>query len=743
MYPQLCLVLLVVVTVYQARATQNFITRPTDTVVNEGNSVTLPCIVSGMTGYIIWVVNFDTEGRTPQVLIYQNGTAPQGAYRPSPTLRERVSITGNPNLGQYHLTIRHVVMEDEGEYQCGLYFPHVYSEFVKLTVLVPPEDGYPICSAVVENSAYREGNLMNITCLSVGGKPEAELSLYRNSSTLVAMRSVHLNSIWVEWNISRDDNGATFYCTSASPAQSSQKHCSIGPLNIIYGPTITIDPHTVTAEIGDNATFTCKVDSNPRIDNITWYVGGRQVVDNEDDYRTISHSDMGMFKLYIPYLDVENNTNISCVAESASGSNVAVARIVVLDYNLNVTVAELNNYNINMKTELIIVGSIVVVILIIILLFALRVLILGKHGSRKTARLYSIGSDFVYNNRGFELFKYRSTAERQRHNAAREPGDGETLSKEHVDPEDKRTAFLTVDVASENIYQNSPALRKNMNEQTDETKLDADVEAEFSYVPISDIKRRKQVNQEKVEKAAVIYDAVVIEHEDNEPDAELHCSTSFSFTGAKEKEADIKKPTKIQPEPSSPKYFVLEHDSPDLNIASRKDAEDVVEAERNDAGPERDTSDSEWDDDSFDDDWNVEPAEEKNIPEISISDPRDNTNTGETMKRDKTRETSIYENVVIGATKNPNEGHTESAATDDSEDSFDTKVQYTESNRNTQPLSSNSLPDERIYDAVATEEILGGSPGNEDTTDQNTAIMTRNGESEGNSYQNTSYQDDY
>ncbi|CAH0757082.1 unnamed protein product [Diatraea saccharalis] len=83
--------------------------------------------------------------------------------------------------GDYSLDIRDVTLDDDAKYQCQVSSgprgePAIRSRYARLTVLVPPEP-----PKILEGNFYSttEDRMIKLECVSVGGKPPAEVKNLR------------------------------------------------------------------------------------------------------------------------------------------------------------------------------------------------------------------------------------------------------------------------------------------------------------------------------------------------------------------------------------------------------------------------------------------------------------------------------------------------------------------------------------------------------------------------------------
>ncbi|XP_038072480.1 uncharacterized protein LOC119740998 [Patiria miniata] len=226
-------------------------------VVLEHEEMTLTCDISPTapkTSPVFWYSNSLLEYlTTDDDLIAELRDA-------APSLYYRLSVEGSVRRGRYNLRIVDVRAEDAGDYVCGYYRngdEWITVKTVSVEVLIPPGREFPACSALSPaDTLLLPGMLVNLSCISYGGSPRADLAWYRDGVPLES--AVAHDGLWVYHQrlIQEDDSGVQFTCQATSRALQEPKSCSIVPYR--RAPLLYIEhEHGGVINSGDSATFTC------------------------------------------------------------------------------------------------------------------------------------------------------------------------------------------------------------------------------------------------------------------------------------------------------------------------------------------------------------------------------------------------------------------------------------------------------------------------------------------------------
>ncbi|KAH8291690.1 hypothetical protein KR018_005604, partial [Drosophila ironensis] len=146
---------------YTSYQNQRFAMEPQDQTAVVGARVTLPCRVINKQGTLQWTKDDFGLGTSRDL----------GGF-------ERYAMVGSDEEGDYSLDIYPVMLDDDAKYQCQVSpgpegQPSIRSTFAGLTVLVPPEAPKITQGDVIYATEDRK---VEIECVSVGGKPAAEIT---------------------------------------------------------------------------------------------------------------------------------------------------------------------------------------------------------------------------------------------------------------------------------------------------------------------------------------------------------------------------------------------------------------------------------------------------------------------------------------------------------------------------------------------------------------------------------------
>ncbi|KAH8238537.1 hypothetical protein KR032_008933 [Drosophila birchii] len=146
---------------YTSYQNQRFAMEPQDQTAVVGARVTLPCRVINKQGTLQWTKDDFGLGTSRDLSGF-----------------ERYAMVGSDEEGDYSLDIYPVMLDDDARYQCQVSpgpegQPAIRSTFAGLTVLVPPESPKITQGDVIYATEDRK---VEIECISVGGKPAAEIT---------------------------------------------------------------------------------------------------------------------------------------------------------------------------------------------------------------------------------------------------------------------------------------------------------------------------------------------------------------------------------------------------------------------------------------------------------------------------------------------------------------------------------------------------------------------------------------
>ncbi|KAI8520457.1 hypothetical protein Bbelb_002110 [Branchiostoma belcheri] len=180
-------------------------------------------------------------------------------------------LVGETQKGEYHLQIREAKMEDEGIYICANL--DLTPKKAMLTVVVPVSRP-PLLRGLEVPS--RIGQELVIRCLSSGGHPLPELTLYNGTQAFTGKhvrRQEREGQVEVELvipQLTKWDNGMNLTCKASQPfpeITSVQESWSI--LHVHYAPMVSVPIPSVSVVEGQAAFLTCLVEGSPSA-SISW-----------------------------------------------------------------------------------------------------------------------------------------------------------------------------------------------------------------------------------------------------------------------------------------------------------------------------------------------------------------------------------------------------------------------------------------------------------------------------------------
>lgn len=247
----------------------SFTVEPTDVTVIQGDTAILKCtVVNPENSVLSWL--YWSKGNQ-HLSINETILPNMGA-----DVIARYSISGNRSVGDYYLQISEAKTIDQGQYHCS-YISSIGGETsvsATLTVLVPPDLGFPKCSMHASSeggsdiSTIWPGQGVVFSCISRGGDPPAQLTWHRGNRNHSIMDPRPSRATY-ERIMKREDNGITFTCMASSPALLTPRVCSLMPMKI--PPVVQVRSMTGQIKIGGNGTYHCEGSAIPRVHSYTWY----------------------------------------------------------------------------------------------------------------------------------------------------------------------------------------------------------------------------------------------------------------------------------------------------------------------------------------------------------------------------------------------------------------------------------------------------------------------------------------
>ncbi|XP_071801097.1 uncharacterized protein [Asterias amurensis] len=230
----------------------------------EGSTVRLFCQVIDRGNYgVFWYIE------AGELLILSFDSADYVTNRPKFKIEEDLTS------GYFNLTVRDLKMADEGLYECllsdGTYTINGKPGTVKILPPVAPP-GDPVCSPSYR-TPLSEGDEISASCTTAsGGRPNSQLT-WQGLNGQVGLAG-HGPNHTVIWDATPADDGAVFTCHEEHPALDGyDRSCTIGPLIVLYAPSVMISPSHPKSKLGELITLTCSASANPPIQTIHWFHG--------------------------------------------------------------------------------------------------------------------------------------------------------------------------------------------------------------------------------------------------------------------------------------------------------------------------------------------------------------------------------------------------------------------------------------------------------------------------------------
>ncbi|XP_064091683.1 irregular chiasm C-roughest protein-like isoform X1 [Macrobrachium nipponense] len=260
---------------------QVFATQPTPQTAVVGSTVVLPCRVINKVGHLQWT----KDG-------FGLGTE-RGLFGFS-----RYTMIGSDDEGDYSLRIQPVLIEDDALYQCqvsaGPGVPSIRSNLARLTVYVPPEPP-KVKPPVLRTTA---GMTVTLECESRGGRPPPEIQWVddalreniKKGSILATEPMADEKRVTVRSRLSltpqRFHHNSTITCLTSNQALTSPLTSTI-KLQVLFPPEVQLNtgPHVLVE--GDDATFFCSAQANPKDVTYKWYQNNQELRDATSNTLTL------------------------------------------------------------------------------------------------------------------------------------------------------------------------------------------------------------------------------------------------------------------------------------------------------------------------------------------------------------------------------------------------------------------------------------------------------------------------
>ncbi|XP_075987814.1 irregular chiasm C-roughest protein-like [Anticarsia gemmatalis] len=308
---------------------QRFAIEPQDQSAVVGSRVTLPCRVENKAGQLQWTKDDFGLGMHRHLNGY-----------------ERYKMIGSDEEGDYSLDIREVTLDDDALYQCQVSSgsrgePAIRSRYARLLVLVPPEPPKILKGPVLQAVEDRE---VNLECVSVGGKPAAEITWVDNDGgvlthgvnyTVEAMsdrRRFTARSV-LRLRPRRHHHNQTLTCQAQNTADRAYRSVTV-KLQVQYAPKVRMFVKSGvlkgTIQEGDTVVIGCQASANPNNLTYKWYV-------NNDHIAGDIHNELILSNISRRF----NEATIKCEVHNAVGKS-ADTKTLEVAYGPSIKVRPLN-----------------------------------------------------------------------------------------------------------------------------------------------------------------------------------------------------------------------------------------------------------------------------------------------------------------------------------------------------------------------------------------------------------------
>jgi len=278
----------------EVMATPKFVSAPQSVMVNEGDTVRLPCIVDRLEGFVmLWKKGTDIITVASQII----------------DKRVRLDEEKNGN----HLILGQASPKDSGEYTCQIsaYKPTEITH--SLLVRVKPEiTTNPESSIIVTEDSYAE-----IECTILSGTPTPEIRWIKKESGEEFTR----HTLKIE-SVSRQQAG-TYIC---------QADNGFGPepvkkevvLQVEYAPNIEVEEAFIVTDLDEEQEIACIVDSYPEAE-LVWMKNG-EIIDESKTGIVFSRKG-NRHALLIEAINKDSVGRYECKATNKLGESITTVDI--------------------------------------------------------------------------------------------------------------------------------------------------------------------------------------------------------------------------------------------------------------------------------------------------------------------------------------------------------------------------------------------------------------------------------
>jgi len=279
----------------EVMTTPKFISSAQSVLVNEGDTVRLPCIVDRLEGFVmLWKKNNDIITVASQII----------------DKRVRLEEEKNGN----HLIIGQASPADSGAYTCQIsaYKPTEITHNLIIRV-------EPVISTLPEDELIvREGSPASLECNIVSGTPTPEVKWVKKNLEEEAIVGTSLSFS----SITRKDAG-TYICMADNgfgpiPVQKEVR------ILVNYAPEVHVEEAYIVTDMDEEQEIVCIIESSP-VAEVTWMKNGESLDESSPEI-IFSKSD-NKHSLLIVSVSEESVGQYSCTARNSLGEATATADI--------------------------------------------------------------------------------------------------------------------------------------------------------------------------------------------------------------------------------------------------------------------------------------------------------------------------------------------------------------------------------------------------------------------------------
>jgi len=297
----------------EVMVTPQFLSTKQELLVNEGDTIRLPCIVDRLEGFVLlWKKNMNIIAVSSQII------------------DKRVSVDESSNGN--HLVIKQASSADEGVYTCQVsaYTPTQLSHTVTIRVK-------PVISTIPEDVLIvTAGSTARLECKVLSGSPVPDLIWRREGRKMPTGEEEIVGSILMFTTVSRHHTG-DYICMADNGYRTSPVEKKVR-LEVQYAPEIDVEDVVIETKYGEEEEIVCTIHASPHA-TLTWKKDG-VTVDTQSSNTMISRKH-NHHKLTILAVDENTMGNYTCLANNSMGEEMktvevtGIAREAIITSNIH------------------------------------------------------------------------------------------------------------------------------------------------------------------------------------------------------------------------------------------------------------------------------------------------------------------------------------------------------------------------------------------------------------------------